>query len=186
MLFAMIWVAIAGGVWVSIYSDELALIGRELAASLTPAVDYAALCAKLRSQRAAGGPVDPIPALPALELVVENGIGRIVAAPGSCLVTFAQEEGVDLVPVALKIVGGDGSSLREIEGRDGKRRPIANFPTVPRVQPAISASDRRGFFWSLALILGVPAILFALGSGFWWAVMGFRGDQPRVRSQPPK
>jgi hypothetical protein len=79
--------------------------------------DYDALCAKLRRQRAAGGPVDPIPALPRLELIVENGVGRIVAAPGRCLAAFAEEEGIDLIPVAFRVVGGDGTALREIEDR---------------------------------------------------------------------
>jgi len=49
-------------------------------------VMYDALCAKLRAQKAAGGRVDPIPAMSALEPVVSNGVGRVVVAPGRCLV----------------------------------------------------------------------------------------------------
>ncbi len=181
VLFAAIWLAIAGGIWVALWSAELAQLGRELVASVRPATDYDALCAKLRAQRAAGGPVDPIPAIPALELVVDNGVGRVVAAPGRCLVVFAKEEGVDLVPVAFRIVAGDGSKLREIEDRAGNRRPITDFPAVPPVEQRIAGPDRGGMFWSLAFILGVPAILFVLGSGIWWAAIGFRPGQPRTR-----
>jgi hypothetical protein len=48
VLFAAIWLAIAGGIWVALWSAELAQLGRELVASVRPATDYDALCAKLR------------------------------------------------------------------------------------------------------------------------------------------
>jgi hypothetical protein len=170
----VIWLATAGAIWGYTWSNELVQFGRELAASLAPAVDYDALCAKLRAERAAGAPVDSIPAIPALELVVENGVGRVVAAPGRCLVVFAKEEGSGSVPVAFKIVGGDGSKLREIEDRAGNRRQITDFPPVPSVEQESPSPDLGGMFWSLTIILSVPVILFVLGSGVWWAAMGFR------------
>ena len=164
VLFAVIWTVVLGAVWLVFWSHELAQIGNEFA----PAPNYDALCAKLRAERAAGSPVDPIPAIPALELVVENGVGRVVAAPGRCLVVLAKEAGIDLVPVALRIVGGDGSKLQYIQDREGNRRPIADFRPAPTV---IRMPDRSTMFFYLALILGVPAILFARGSGAWSAVV---------------
>jgi hypothetical protein len=174
VLFTTVWLATAGGIWVTEWSNELAQLGRELVRSVTPAIDYEALCAKLRAQRGAGGSADAIPAIPALELVVENGIGKVIAAPGRCLVVFAKEEGIGLVPVAFKIVGGDGSTLREIEDKAGNRRPITDFSSVPRIERVVSNSDRRTMFESFAFIVGVPMVLFGLGSGIRWAVMGFR------------
>jgi hypothetical protein len=183
VLFAAIWLTIAGGMWVSIYSNELAQLSRQLVASVTPAVEYEALCARLRAQRAAGGPVDQITALPTLDLVVTKGVAQIVASHGDCLMTFAKEEGVDLVPTVFKTVGGDGSKPAWIKDMQGGVRPN-NFQEVPRVEQP--ASDLTSMLGSLAIILGVPAILFVLGSGVWWAVMGFRSDQPRARSQLSK
>jgi hypothetical protein len=182
VLFATIWLATAGGFWVSEWSDEILSFGREFVALLRPAADYSAadyeaLCATLRRQRAAGGPVDKIPVLPVAEVTVNNGVGRVVADRGRCLVVFALEEGVDLVPISYTVVGGDGSRLREIEDRFGNRRPIGDR-IVPRIQHAVPDS----FFWSLCLILSVPMVVFVLGWGFWWAGKGFRSDQPRARS----
>jgi hypothetical protein len=182
VLFATIWLATAGGIWVAEWSDEILGFGREFVALLRPAAgysaaDYEALCATLRRQRAAGGTVDKIPVIPVAEVMVNNGVGRVVAAPGRCLIVFAQEEGVDLVPISYRVVGGDGSILREIEDRFGNRRPIAD-KMAPRIQHTVPAS----FFWSLGFILSVPMVVFVLGWGFWWAAKGFGPNQPRTRS----
>ena len=192
ILFVAVWFSTAGGIWIAVWSDDLLHIGREFIESLKPSVDYDALCVKLRRQRAAGGPVDEIPAIPALELVVNTGVGRIVAAPGRCLVVFAKEEGIELIPVAFKVVRGDGSTLREIEDNAGHRRPISDFPALPPVQGRIPDYEYQQIYWSLAfifgvpaVIFGVPAVLFVIGWGFWWAAMGFRSDHPRKTREPP-
>jgi hypothetical protein len=182
VLFATIWLATAGGFWVAEWSDEILGFGREFVALLRPAADYSAadyegLCAKLRRQRADGALVDKIPVIPVVELLVNNGVGRVVGARGRCLVVFAQEEGIDLVGVSFRVVGGDGSPPREIEDKSGNQHPF-DFPVVPRIQHAVPAS----FFWSLGFILSVPMAVFVLGWGFWWAAKGFRSDQPRRRA----
>jgi hypothetical protein len=181
VLFATIWLATAGGIWAAEWSDEILWVGGEFIALLRPAADYSAadyeaLCATLRRQRAGGGPVDKIPVIPVAEVTVNNGVGRVVAARGRCLVVFAQEEGVDLVAISYRIVGGDGSTLREIEDRFGNRRPVAD-KMVPRIEHAVPDA----FFWSLGFILSVPMVVFVLGWGFWWTAKGFRSDQPRAR-----
>jgi hypothetical protein len=137
VLFATIWLATAGGIWVAVWSDEILWFGREFVILLRPAADYSAadyeaLCTTLRRQRAAGGPVDKIPLIPVAEVMVNNGVGRVVADRGHCLIVFALEEGVDLVPISYTVVGGDGSTLREIEDRFGNRRRIADN-VVPRI-----------------------------------------------------
>jgi hypothetical protein len=146
ILFAAIWLATAGGIWAAIWSAAILQLGRGFVGSLTPAPDYETLCTKLRGQRAAGGPVDEIAAIPALELVVNAGRGKVVASPGSCLIGFAKEEGIELVPIAFRIVGGDGSTLREIEDRAGNRRPIADFPKASQPDAGgVSGISRGGW-----------------------------------------
>ena len=148
---------------------------RDLAETVAP-IDYEALCAKLRAQRAAGRQVDEIPRIPALEVVVNDGVAKIVAAPGLCLAVFAKEEGIDLIPVAFRVIGGDGGTVQEIEDRSGRRRPLADFGTVPRIERATSDSGRQNMLWSALFVLGVPAVLLALGFGFWWVAMGFKAN----------
>ena len=160
--------------------------GRQFVALLRPAndysaADYEALCATLRRQRAAGGPVDKIPVIPVAEVTVNNGVGRVVAARGRCLVVFALEEGIDLVPISYRVVGGDGSTLREIEEQIRK-------PKAHRREGGIS-NDRvrcsNSFFWSFGLIVCAPMVLFLLGWGLRWAAMGFRSDEPPPMREPP-
>jgi hypothetical protein len=119
VLFTTIWLITAGGFWLAAWWSELPIVWRDFVATVAP-VNYEALCAKLRAQRAAGGPVDEIPAIPALEVVVAAGVAKVVAAPGRCLAVFAKEEGVDLIPVAIRVVGGDGSAVQQIEGQSGE------------------------------------------------------------------
>src|SRR5204863_6391147 len=52
---------------------------------------------------------------------------KITAAPGLCLVTIAKEEGIDLIQVALRVVGGDGSEVQEIEDGAGNRHAMTDF-----------------------------------------------------------
>jgi hypothetical protein len=61
------------------------------------------------------GPVGEIPAGPVLELVVNKGIAKIVNAHGRCLLVFLKEAGVEMLPVSFRGVGGDDSTIREIE-----------------------------------------------------------------------
>jgi hypothetical protein len=96
VLLTVIWLATAGGIWVAEWSDEILRFGQEFVALLRPAADYSAadyeaLCATLRRQRAAGGPVDEIPILPVAEVTVNNGVGRVVADRGRCLGAIATE-----------------------------------------------------------------------------------------------
>lgn len=185
VLFSTIWLATAGGIWVVEWSDEILRFGRQFVALLRPAndysaADYEALCATLRRQRAAGGPVDKIPVIPVAEVTVNNGVGRVVAARGRCLVVFALEEGIDLVPISYRVVGGDGSTLREIEDKFGNRRPIAEKVVSQMIEYAVP-----DLFWSFGLIVSAPMVLFLLGWGLRWAAMGFRSDQPPPMREPP-
>jgi hypothetical protein len=173
LFVAALWLIVAGGIWVAVWIDKLERIGGDLAATLKSAPDYEAICAKIRSQRAAGVVVNPTPAIPALELTVENGIGRVVAAPGRCLVVIAKEENIGLVPVALRVVKSDGTTLRQIEDRDG----------VPVQESAIGVYGQP-MLWSLVFVLGVPLVLFIFGYGVWWVARGFTSDPPRPRREP--
>jgi len=173
----MIWLILSGAIWVSEFGGKLLQRGQEIFASMT-APDYDTICLKLRRQRASGGPVDLVPAIPALELAVYDGVGKAVAAPGRCLVEFAIEEGVALVPVVFKVVSGDGSVLREIEDRSGKRTPMSDLRRVSRPQPLISDPDYRAMVGSLVFILAVPTVLLTAGMGLWWVAAGFRPNLP--------
>ena len=165
ILFTIVWLAVVGGVWLSEFEGKLVKRGQESFASMwTP--DYDAICKKLRQQRASGGPVDPAPAIPALELVVHDGVGKVIAAPGRCLIEFAAEEGVNAVPVRLTVVGGDGSVLRQIQDRSGNLKPVSDFTPVARPQPLISDSDYRAMAQGLIFMFAMPAALLVAGWGF--------------------
>lgn len=172
VLFTIIWLAGAGGTGVAIWADELRQVGDEIVASMTSdpsEADYEALCAKLRAQAAAGGPVDKIRLVPRLEVVVEKGVARVVAAPARCLVVLAKEKGVDLIPVFFKIVGSDGSEILELERADGTRTPF-DFQSARTLEGA----DHSGMYGYFAFVLAVPLVLFAFGSGIWWVAAGFK------------
>jgi clan AA aspartic protease (TIGR02281 family) len=103
----------------------------------THTTDYEALCARLQAQFAAGGPVDAIPPIPT-DVIVENGVGRVVAAHARCLADLAKQQGIRQISVAFNVVGGDGSTLREIQDNAGNRRPITDFPTASVEQRAVN------------------------------------------------
>lgn len=103
----------------------------------THTTDYEALCAKLQAQFAAGGAIDAIPPIPT-DVIVENGIGRVVAAPARCLADLAKQHGIGRISIAFNVVGGDGSTLREIQDNAGNRRPITDFPTASVEQRVIN------------------------------------------------
>src|SRR5437763_3013719 len=84
-LLTVVWLATVGGIWLSIYWDGLLQAGSELTTRWTMTLsdliapyDYDALCAKLRAQRAAGGPVDQIPRVPVIDIVVKNKRAKVV------------------------------------------------------------------------------------------------------------
>jgi hypothetical protein len=177
IMFTVAWLITIGGLWVWSWRIELPKLWQDVTEMVSP-VDYEALCAKLRAQRASGGPVDHVPALPGLEIAVRDGVAKVVAAPGRCLVVFAQDEGVDLIPVVFRIVAGDGSPVREIEDNSGNRRPFSAFGRVaaPQVERALTGDDRRGIAMSALLILAVPTVLLVIGSGLWWVAVGFKAS----------
>jgi hypothetical protein len=176
ILFAIAWVAVMGAVGGVIFADAIRQVGSDMEGSITPEpsrADYEALCAKLRKQWDAGGPVDKVTLVPRLEIAVTNGVAKVVNAPSRCLAVLAKEAGIDLVPVAFKIVGGDGSAAREIEDAAGNRKPF-DYRPVPPIQPSVSDADRRGMYGYFGFALAVPLVLLVCGSGIWWAAMGFK------------
>jgi hypothetical protein len=177
------WFALAGALWLVIWwntvSDAADWVYRSIVS-----VDYEAVCARLRAQQTLGKKIDPIPAIPALELRVTDGVGKIIGAPGRCLIPIAQQEGIDLIPVAFRVVETDGSRLQEIEGADGRRRSMSSFPAVPPVRDeTIFENDRERMFLSLGLILMPPVVLFAIGYGVYWAAAGFKPDSMDATSR---
>jgi hypothetical protein len=177
MFFTAVWLCGLGALGVSLFSKDLQQVGSEMVASITrdpSEADYEALCSKLRKQVAGGGPVDEITLLPRLEVVVTKGVAKAVGTPGRCLAVFAKEEGVELIPVVTKIVGGDGSAIREIEDAAGNRKPF-DYRPVPPIRPSVSDADRRGNMYGFfAFVFAVPLTLLVLGWGLWWVAMGFK------------
>jgi hypothetical protein len=173
----VVWLAVAGGAGVLSWSDELRQIGRDMMASITPdpsEADFERLCAKLRRQTAAGGPVDKIAVVPRLEVVVTDGVAKVVAAPGLCVADLAKEAGVDLIAVAVKRVGGDSSRIRELEDISGQRRPYDDFAHANDWGNEPLGYDYSAVGQYFAFVLAAPIIVLCLGAGAWWVAMGFR------------
>lgn len=180
IVVTILWLVTAGGIWLSEWSDELKYSAKNLFASMTPtpSTDYEAICAKIRAQQAAGGTADEIPVIPEVDVVVERGIGRVVAQFGRCLAMLGKEAGVDQIPVALKIVGGDGSKLRELEAGGGKRFSTTDWQALllNPAQQGLSESQRE-MIRSFAFVLCLPLLLLLLGTAVWWAARGFGSEQ---------
>jgi hypothetical protein len=177
------WLIVAGALWLVIWWNTVSDAADWVYRSIVP-VDYEAICARLRAQQTLGKTIDPIPTIPAIELRVTDGVGKIIGAPGRCLVPIAQQAGIELIPVAFHVVETDGSRLQEIEGADGRRRPMSSFPAVPPVRDeTIFEHDRERMFLSLGLILTPPLVLFVIGYGVWWAASGFKPNPADVISR---
>jgi hypothetical protein len=102
------------------------LLGHQDAHALTHRTDYGALCARLQAQFAAGGPVDAIPPIPT-DVIIENGVGRVVAAPARCLADLAKQHGIRQISIAFNVVGGAAHSEKSRTTQvTGARLPI--FP----------------------------------------------------------
>jgi len=153
---AAIWLLPAAGIWLSSWSHEIGQLTHELITRFTLRVDYDAICAKLRAQKAASGRAEPIPALPPLELVVENGVATVVAAPGSCLAEIAKEDGVSSIPVAMKVVGGDGSKPAWLKDMNGKVRPFDFPPWLVYQSAALESVDLVSMMEDLVFVLSPP------------------------------
>jgi hypothetical protein len=184
VLITALWFCAAGGLWIAIWGEQLGDAGTEVFHHIvhrTP--DYEAICAALRSARAAGITPAPIPAIPALELDVENEVGRVVAAPGRCLAEFAAEENIGLIPVALRVVKSDGTRLRRIQANNGSLRDVGDFTKVP-VREDTLALHGASMFSGLASILVVPIFILLIGCSIGWAVNGFRSPEKSAPREP--
>jgi clan AA aspartic protease (TIGR02281 family) len=120
-----------------ISSGQKRLLGHQGAEAPTRTTDYGALCVKLQGQFAAGGAIDAVPPIPT-DVIVENGVGRVVAAPARCLADLAKKHGIGQISIAFNVVGGDASTLREIRDNAGNRRPITDFPTASIKQQVVN------------------------------------------------
>jgi hypothetical protein len=178
VLVALIWLVCAGGIWIAIWSSQLGQAGSELVARVVhPTPNYEAICAALRSARAAGIASKEIPAIPALEVEVKDGIGRVLAAPGYCLAIIAKEEGIGLIPVALRVVRSDGTKLRQIEARDGSLRNADEFTKVPVEEDTLRLHG-SAMIEGLVFVFAVPTLILVFGYAIGWVANGFRSTTP--------
>jgi len=50
----------------------------------------------------------------------------------------------------------------------------SDYGTIAWIERAMTESERRAMFSSALFVLGVPAVLFAIGFAFWWVAMGLK------------